>query len=59
MLEMYLQLSPCQSDPVHSTTAALSWNFPSDQTFGEERCKKIVVYDATCFLYPSSLFAVF
>jgi hypothetical protein len=46
MLELYLQSSPCQLDPVNSTTAALSWSFPSDQTFGEERNKEMLVCGA-------------
>ena len=46
MLELYPQSSPCHLDPVNSTTAALSRSFPSDQTFGEERNEKILVYGA-------------
>lgn len=46
MLELYLQSSPYQLDLVNSATAVLSWSLPSDQTFGEERNKEILVYGA-------------
>jgi hypothetical protein len=44
MLESYLQSSPCQLDPVNSTTVAFSWSFRSDQTSGEERNNEILIY---------------
>jgi hypothetical protein len=46
MLELYLRSSPCHLDLVNSTTAAFSWSFASNQAFGEERNKEILVYGA-------------